>query len=382
MATTDPDTPALYLAADIIRSMAQQGRGAPAQVAIGVLMDGLVVLDELHEERDEPQVHGLLSPMAVLIGSDGIVRLKSPRGDRAREHSTITSRPDAQYLAPEVLKGNAPVPGSDIYGLAAVTYALLTGRAPHGDDPTVAAYRALTLRPPFLGKVRPDLPAKLHSMVHRMLEADTARRPAFAADVLGEVAQIATDEGLLAARRIIGRWAVEAMAKLQAAPTEPPAAPTDPVVLGPPEDSAENATEQTRAITSPTEPVVLDATPVEQQVNEVNGKWVQAHAEEIRLIDVRDPSDFRGSHGHMMNAQSVPASDLMEAAEGWTSSEMIVLVCRDGALSRQAAHLMMDLGFLNVSTLAGGLTQWHADGRPVRLHRRALKKRVERERQS
>ncbi len=378
MSITEPDNPTLFSATDVIRSMTEQKRGSPAQVALGVLMDGLVVLDELHNSSQNPEPHGLISPAMVLIGSDGIVRLKAPDEERRklREMSNVTARADAPYLAPEVLKGNPPTPASDIYGLGAVTYALLTGRAPHGDDPTVAAYRALTLRPPFMGKVRPDLPAPLASLVHRMLETHDARRPKTAADLLSEVTKVATDEGLLAARATVGQWTVEAITKLASAPTEPPPAPTDPVVLEPHGDTSEHATDDLR-ITAPTEPLVLGTTPVQRSVSEVSGHWVQAHAEDIRLIDVRDPSDFKGSHGHVMNAESVPAEQLVSAAKRWTPSELIVLVCSDGNQSRHAAHLMMDLGFANVSTLEGGLSRWHADGRPVRLHRRALRKHLD-----
>jgi len=78
--------------------------------------------------------HGAVRPSCVWVAGDGKVWL----GDLIVARATLAgggggaglSEAEIAYLAPEVKAGGAPVAQSDIFGLGALLYVLLTGRSP------------------------------------------------------------------------------------------------------------------------------------------------------------------------------------------------------------------------------------------------------------
>lgn len=77
--------------------------------------------------------HGALRPGCVWIGSDGRVQLADlvvARAALARGGTGGLPEAEAAYLAPELKGGARPLPASDLFGLGAVLYVLLTGRSP------------------------------------------------------------------------------------------------------------------------------------------------------------------------------------------------------------------------------------------------------------
>src|SRR5499427_3851323 len=90
------------------------------------------------------------------------------------------------YLAPEVLRGERADERSDLYGLGAVLYRMLTGRLPfEGASPEALLYKVLNdpVRP--LSESRPEIPAQLERVVTKLLEREPADRYANAGEVLG-----------------------------------------------------------------------------------------------------------------------------------------------------------------------------------------------------
>lgn len=77
--------------------------------------------------------HGAVRPGAVWIGDDGRILLSDLVIARAALTAGGTgglSEIEAAFLAPEIKVGGAPQPASDIFGLGALLYVLLTGRSP------------------------------------------------------------------------------------------------------------------------------------------------------------------------------------------------------------------------------------------------------------
>lgn len=93
------------------------------------------------------------------------------------------------YAAPEQLTGARPVDvRTDVYGLGATLYELLTGRVPFaGDNVEQIMRRVLSEDPVPLRRLRPEVPRDLEAVVLRALERDPERRyqsaTAFAADL-------------------------------------------------------------------------------------------------------------------------------------------------------------------------------------------------------
>ena len=78
------------------------------------------------------------------------------------------------------------------------------------------------------------------------------------------------------------------------------------------------------------------------------------------LIDVRTPEEF--ASGHLLGAINIPLSDLQENLRTWIprlpKDVPIVLQCRSGVRSAQAAQILLRAGFTNVLNLDGGITEW------------------------
>ena len=84
------------------------------------------------------------------------------------------------------------------------------------------------------------------------------------------------------------------------------------------------------------------------------------------LLDVRTQTEWE-QDGHLENATLVPHNEL-EAREGELPSEkdtMLLLYCRSGNRSQDAAQTLADLGFPNTIELETGINGWKDAGMPV-----------------
>jgi adenylyltransferase/sulfurtransferase len=105
-----------------------------------------------------------------------------------------------------------------------------------------------------------------------------------------------------------------------------------------------------------TEPTVQTITP-----REVAAKL--AANEDFDLIDVREPREW--AICHIEGARLVPLSTFPGAISGLDPSREIVLQCKSGGRSAQAAQALLDAGFQNVFNLVGGITRWSDDVDPT-----------------
>jgi rhodanese-related sulfurtransferase len=95
--------------------------------------------------------------------------------------------------------------------------------------------------------------------------------------------------------------------------------------------------------------------------------------EEIELIDVRTPAEFR--HVHAEPARNVPLDRLdplaiMQARNG--SEKPVYLICHSGARSRQACEKFINVGYNNVVSVEGGTQAWQSAGLTVVHGKRAI----------
>lgn len=94
------------------------------------------------------------------------------------------------YMSPEQVRNRPLDPRSDIYSFGVTCYYMLAGQPPfHGATPMEVALKHCEEEPPPLTSLRPDLPAELCALVHRMMHKDPSRRPQCGNDVLRELAQ-------------------------------------------------------------------------------------------------------------------------------------------------------------------------------------------------
>lgn len=88
-------------------------------------------------------------------------------------------------------------------------------------------------------------------------------------------------------------------------------------------------------------------------------------ADSVQLLDVRTPQEY--AEGHIAGALNIDikSDDFRQIAEKELSKDSIILVyCRSGRRSMDAAEILTGLGY-KVVNLKGGITEWKDDGLPV-----------------
>jgi glyoxylase-like metal-dependent hydrolase (beta-lactamase superfamily II)/rhodanese-related sulfurtransferase len=88
-------------------------------------------------------------------------------------------------------------------------------------------------------------------------------------------------------------------------------------------------------------------------------------ASEIQIVDVREPSEFSDSLGHIRGARLLPLSELASRIGEIAADRPVVTVCRSGARSAQATVLLQKAGVKQLANLAGGMLRWRAESLPV-----------------
>lgn len=98
---------------------------------------------------------------------------------------------------------------------------------------------------------------------------------------------------------------------------------------------------------------------------EVEPTDVATRGAELTFIDVREPREFSDELGHVPGSTLVPLGTLGERSRAWDPERPIVLVCRSGGRSAQAATELARLGFRQLYNLRGGMIAWNNARLPV-----------------
>jgi rhodanese-related sulfurtransferase len=81
------------------------------------------------------------------------------------------------------------------------------------------------------------------------------------------------------------------------------------------------------------------------------------------LLDVRQPEEW--NEFHVPGSTLIPLAELAGRVEELPRDQEIVVVCRSGNRSAQGRDILLQAGFTQVTSMAGGLTQWKAAGYPT-----------------
>ena len=101
----------------------------------------------------------------------------------------------------------------------------------------------------------------------------------------------------------------------------------------------------------------VDVIAFDEAISEDNGGF---------LLDVRTTSELE-QDGYIENATLIPHTQL-ESREGELPQDkdsLILLYCRSGNRSQDAAQTLVDMGFTNLIELESGITGWKEAGMPV-----------------
>lgn len=166
---------------DLGTQLREQGPLAPRE-ALRITDAVASALDAAHARG---LVHRDVKPANVLVdqAAGGHVYLTDFGIARSDHEGTISRHGDvlgtAGYAAPEQIMGEPAGPAADVYGLAALLFAMLAGHAPYARDSAGASLSAALSQPP------PPVPGhpELDELMARALSRDPAARPASGADL-------------------------------------------------------------------------------------------------------------------------------------------------------------------------------------------------------
>ena len=129
-------------------------------------------------------------------------------------------------------------------------------------------------------------------------------------------------------------------------------------------------------MTTPTMTLMDFVNAAKAGITEINGaqlETMRAEKPDLLLLDVRESSEHE--QGHLQGAMLVPRG-ILEAAADFTYPKRVqelvdardrpvVLYCATGGRSAMATVTLKLMGFREVYNLAGGITQWQAENRPL-----------------
>jgi rhodanese-related sulfurtransferase len=81
------------------------------------------------------------------------------------------------------------------------------------------------------------------------------------------------------------------------------------------------------------------------------------------ILDVRQPDEW--NEAHIPDSTLIPLDQLPNRINELPKDQEIVVVCRSGNRSAQGRDILLEAGFTNVTSMAGGLNQWKTAGYPT-----------------
>lgn len=81
------------------------------------------------------------------------------------------------------------------------------------------------------------------------------------------------------------------------------------------------------------------------------------------VLDVRTVEEW--DEFHAPNTTLIPLDELAVRFNEVPSDREIVVVCRSGNRSQQGRDILLNAGFENVTSMAGGLNEWRSLGYPI-----------------
>ena len=78
------------------------------------------------------------------------------------------------------------------------------------------------------------------------------------------------------------------------------------------------------------------------------------------ILDVRQPEEW--ADAHIPGATLIPLGDLESRINEVPKDQEIVVVCRSGNRSATGRDILKQAGFSQVTSMAGGLNEWKAEG--------------------
>jgi eukaryotic-like serine/threonine-protein kinase len=149
------------------------GFGLDDTAALHVAAGIFAALAEAHA-LSPPVVHRYLSPSKVLLGWDGVVKVRDfglPEPAKLNASAVAVARGADRYMAPEQVNGKDVTPRTDVYDAALILWELLAKkRAFRSAKRTIDTWRSMAEpRLETLDKLRPDLDVRIRDVLRTAL---------------------------------------------------------------------------------------------------------------------------------------------------------------------------------------------------------------------
>jgi rhodanese-related sulfurtransferase len=95
---------------------------------------------------------------------------------------------------------------------------------------------------------------------------------------------------------------------------------------------------------------------------EVGVEWVRQAHPEVRLVDVRESDELEGELPMLERADWVVLDELKARMADAPREEPLVVICRSGRRSAEAARTLESMGFKRVASMRGGMSAYLAAG--------------------
>lgn len=97
-----------------------------------------------------------------------------------------------------------------------------------------------------------------------------------------------------------------------------------------------------------------------EQITQEEAKKIMDSDNTVIVLDVRTPDEF--ASGHIKNAINIPNETIFdkEVLELTDKSQLILVYCRSGRRSKEAAQKLAEIGYSNIKEF-GGIIDWKWD---------------------
>jgi phage shock protein E len=86
-------------------------------------------------------------------------------------------------------------------------------------------------------------------------------------------------------------------------------------------------------------------------------------SEDVVMLDVRTPEEY--AQGHIPGVKLIPLDQVETRLAEIPKDKTVIVTCRTGNRSAQAAQLLRQKGYVDVHNMLGGFTDWEKAGYPV-----------------
>jgi len=109
---------------------------------------------------------------------------------------------------------------------------------------------------------------------------------------------------------------------------------------------------------------LLASCSVQPQATSPEEAYEMIRQQEVVVLDVRTQEEYNSSH--IPDALLIPLSELESRLDELNPSDYILVYCRSGPRSEEAANILVANGFIHVYNMVGGIERWQDEGFSVK----------------